>query len=96
MATRYQYRIVDGCAVFGRLYRSLPAARLWATELRQRRPELEMNGFEIERSLELPCGGRRYWRLNRGKWTLGQIHLDVPAAERGARVEFAEPRKERP
>lgn len=71
MRPRYQYQVVSGAALFGKPKASLRKARESAATIA--RPSLDPGRYvgtlEIERVLELPGGGRRYWRMAGRRWT---------------------------
>jgi hypothetical protein len=66
--SKYLYQVVSGAALFGKVSKALWAARGKA-ELLAASAAGAHGPFEIERILELPGGGRRYWRLRGKRWT---------------------------
>ena len=72
---RYCYQVVsgNGSAVYGSLLRTLATAREFAILVSRSRKIV----VELERVLELPGGGRRYWMMHGKRWKLWDPAADI-------------------
>ena len=78
----YRYQAVSGASIWGGLT-GLKKARQRVCALRVTRADAE-----VERVLQLPGGGRRYWRWRNGRWDWSKLY-DDPSPKDLAKWDYA-------